>query len=775
MSKVIKNVSTINILEKTSVNENTSVKTGYVLLSESNKKKVGGVYEKGNVSRSLVNLSKTGTLIGCFTLEDFDVENTIQNYLTSLVPGLCPKMSGRWSETEEYYDLQKIIDRTSKGDEFFCKVLGLGLGEIGSYRVSYVSRSGCSTVSTNTVPKSLNEQGISLVRNQQTLLNYSNFTSYINAPLSLTGANAYIDFFDWLRVFDIQTINGSNNFPFFGWAGTRIGSIKPQTFQFQQNSLYNYPASLLNLSKNYNPLGIVYAGQGVQFNSFPISNENKTFEERNDRTYQQYILNNKNDIEYLGIIPYQQGRGVTEIFNRQITYSPINGLVDYVEIFSEIASEGAIPGRNNSFIGVCITDYWSDNLDLNSISNTASTFTDDTRKKTALKQTKTAHNSPLAYLSSDEKNTENPLPWNSLLSYIGTTTSSASNQRSENTPIMKEGVTTMCISGAFPVYRGSHSSRWGGFFNPFTNDGCVPYSQYYISKEFWPVDFEDPSIPQIKKSGSTPVAPNPPYRIKGVKIILPKGQRIKAGSYVYSTMNGVGNTNMSQFYAPAAKDIVLNQGERDQLLGDIYSKYQSNQGGLIVMVSVDGQEPPNPPSCAQPVGVILEEIVGFGEALYVDNDPAQNLKTITEGEFEIESPGPGGGEQQKIISTRYAYDFEKTNFIQSRDILIKFFPMYSDMALYDVTSNSFGLSGLLGVSVPITVTIGDIAGGTSDPTSGTPNVAYKPISLRIKSNYMVNAGSECMMTNYVGSEINVEINGFGLKEKQQGNGWPSSG
>ena len=79
MSKVIKNVSTINILEKTSVNENTSVKTGYVLLSESNKKKVGGVYEKGNVSRSLVNLSKTGTLIGCFTLEDFDVENTIQN------------------------------------------------------------------------------------------------------------------------------------------------------------------------------------------------------------------------------------------------------------------------------------------------------------------------------------------------------------------------------------------------------------------------------------------------------------------------------------------------------------------------------------------------------------------------------------------------------------------------------------------------------------------------------------------------------------------------
>ena len=770
----------INILEDTSVNKNTFIKLGYILLSEATLKgtntkstkngieketpvvAVGGVYQKSNISRSYINLNNIGTLIGTLEIES---SVTPYNYIQTIIPGQYPSISGPWTETQEKYNLQTIYDYLeSNPNNFFCKILGMGLGEIKSYKVSEISRNGISTINFNEGIRQ-DIQGLAINQQQATLINYSSITPELKYPESLTGTNFYLEGYDWLTTYGIELINGTNTFPFFGWAGSRIGSIKPQNFQFLQDSVYNYPSSLLELSKNYNPIGIVYAGQGIQLNSFPLKNNKTTFEERNNRTYKEYLNNALNPIRFLGILPYQQGRGSFDIFNRQIQYSTINGLVDYIEQQNSIASEGVIPGRNNAFIGVAITDYWSSNLNINNVENNSRTAK-DIRFKTQEEQTKTAHNAPLSFISSDENNTQNALPWNSTWSYIGTTTSSPSNQRSSNTPILTEGITTMCISGAYPLYRGTHSSQWAGSIG-ITSGSAKITPQYYISKEFWPNEFTDPAIPEI--TTKPPIIPNPPYRIKGGKIILTKGQRVKAGSYVYSCMNGIANVTMPQFYPPAAKEIILNEGERDQLLGDLHSKYQANQGGLIVMVSIDGQEPPNPPSCAQPVGVILEDIEGYGEFLYNDNNPAQNLAVFTEAITNFTNV------DDQIIKTRYAYDPLKTNSIQAREVLIKFFPMYPNMEMTGVPCNKIQIFFIFGAPLPLMCCSNDISQTyEKNPLSNTIKLNPKPVMTRIKNNYMINAGNEAIMTAGI-NQGNVPYGEYSLKSVQLRNDWPSFG
>lgn len=770
----------INVLEGTSVNKNTFIKSGYILLSETtlkNTKKskednkiiaVGGVYQKSNISRSYINLNNIGTLIGTLELDNI---KTPYNYIQTLIPGQYPIISGPWTENQENYNLQTIYDfLENNSNNFFCKILGLGLGELKSYKVSEVSRNGITTCSNLNIAK--NNQGLQNIRSDVLMNNYSNITQDLNYPESLVGSSQYIQGYDWVKNYGIESINGTNTFPFFGWAGSRVGSIQPQNFQFLESSTYNYPSSLLELSKNYNPLGIVYAGQGIQLNSFPLRINNKNINDNNNKTYKEYLNKTINSIRFLGILPYQQGRGVYDIFNRQIQYSDLNGLTDYVEIQNSIASEGVIPGRNNAFIGVAITDYWSDNLNLNNVENN-SRISDNIRFKNQEKQSKTAHNAPLVFISSKENNTENALPWNSTWSYIGTNTSSPSNQRSSNTPILTEGITTMCISGAYPLYRGTHSSQWAGCFD-FIGGGAKITPQYYISKDFWKSEFKHPSIPEI--IDKPPMVPNPPYKIKGGKIILKKGQRVKAGSYVYSCMNGVGNVSIPQFYPPSAKEIILNEGERDQLMGDLYSKYQSNQGGLIVMVSIDGQEPPNPPSCAQPIGIILEDIEGYGEFLYKDNSPDQNLEVFIDSEtyFETAASSIPTLVQPKFIKTRYAYDPLKTNSIQAREVLIKFFPMYPNMEMSGMSCGIFEYIFGLSTPFPLMCCSNDISQTFSKNILNDGFIVNpKPVMVRIKNNYMINAGE-----NSIGKSLfsrNYPFANYGLDSVQMRNDFPTFG
>ena len=282
--------------------------------------------------------------------------------------------------------------------------------------------------------------------------------------------------------------------------------------------------------------------------------------------------------------------------------------------------------------------------------------------KTNLKQTKTAHNAPLTYNSTDENNSYSPLPWNQK--YIGSTSSSASFTRSQNTPVLTEGITTMVISGAYPLYRGSNASEYSGLIstsNPVPPTGIRKYistfnSQYYITDEFWDPDFKTSQI-------DGPVAPNPPFNIKGGRIVLYAGQRVQAGSYVYSTVGMTGNVNISKFYPESAKEIILNKGFEKYILGDVYSKYQSNQGGVIVLVVEDSKPPPTPPPNAQPIGIVLEDIVGFGEP----NEDSQQTQYL----------------KQKLMSTEFQTvpDFENTYQLQNREILIQLFDMYPNMGI----------------------------------------------------------------------------------------------
>jgi len=230
MSKIIKNIGTVQILEDTSVNEATYVKTGYTLfaeptIKERNQKEntpnvaVGGVYEKSNVSRSHVNLNNVGTLIGSFTLENVpepDPQLVIYNYLTSLIPGLYPPISGPWTETQDYYNLKEITDYVENTDNvYFCKTLGLGLGEISSYRVSDVSRSGLSTLGNNVITR-LDGQGFQEGQNELKIINYSSILDGFVAPETEVGESFYMTAYDWPNFYGIETINGTNTFPFFG-------------------------------------------------------------------------------------------------------------------------------------------------------------------------------------------------------------------------------------------------------------------------------------------------------------------------------------------------------------------------------------------------------------------------------------------------------------------------------------------------------------------------------------------------------------------------------
>lgn len=744
-------IGTVNVIEDTNTNDSTYVNTGYVMHGPATQQNstinpniaVGGVYSKGNISRSLVNMSNIGTYMGNFTLENISNPEIAYNYLTSLIPGTFPRISGPWSSTQEYYNLQEIQDYVNTNtNRYFCKILGLGLGEIGFYQVSEVSKNGVSMNASNFFVQT--EQGFVQQPASLIQINWSSVAEGYIYPYTTTGEKYYMTGFDWYSQYNLESINGTNAFPFFGWAGSRLGSIKPQTFQSQQNSLYNYPSEFLQLAKQYQSIGTVYAGQGVQLNSF-IQKKTAT----DQRTYQTKLDNNVQSLRATSILPYQQGRGIYEFYSNEITYNELNGVIDNSEPQTIVGAEGVQPGRNSAFMGFALTDYFSDNINLNNM-EASSTTNDNTRYTVPLfKQTKTAHNAPLCYTSSDSNNTYNPLPWNPLLSYTGTSTSSSSNKRSDSTPILTSGITTAVISGAYPLYRGCWNSNANlNIASPLLSSYGL--DQYYFTEEYWDPSFVDPATPEV--INKPPVPPNPPYRIKGGRIILFEGQRVKAGSYVYTSMNMCGNVNMSQFYGPAAKDIVLNEGERDQLLGDVYSKYQSNQGGLIVMVSIDGQDPPMPPSCCQPIGVILEEIVGFG-----------NPETDSSG-FPLYA-----AQSDVSTSLQLVYDNSTVNQLQSRNILIEFFPMYPNFYVSGVNPT---LQNFLLFSIPLPFTVsGNPLVNSSGTTPGLGAFVVNPLMLPFKSNYIISTSPAGYLPGFFNGQISP-YSFFDFKSKQFLNDWP---
>ena len=737
---------------------------GYILYNNSYKRnandtsiptlKVGGCYQNGNTIKQFNELSDHGTIIGANLLTNVS-DSIIYNYPQCLIPGFFPSIGGKYKIDQPDYDLQNVLDNPKK----ISKILGTGTGEISTFRVSKVCRSGIGNLSFN---NGLDTREVGLTNSNSGLililsfLNYSNSIRSIKSPESDVSSSEYMQNFDWESEFGVSNLNGSNTFPFFGWGGSRLGTNQPRNFQFLQSSLYNFPSFSLSQTKFYNPIGVVYAGQGVQLNTYPIATLDRklTFIERNNKTYQIPISNSFEEIRQLSTVPYQAGRGNYEYFTNQVRYNKSNGLVELSLVNALIGAEGAIPGRNNAFLGVSLTDYWSKTLNLNNVN--AGSNTNTSTRSFPNSTNKAAHNSPLCYIPEDEStNTDTPLPWNPLFAYTGEISSAnSSGKNSGNVHVLKEGITTMVVSGAYPAYRGAWADLWGGvtgkgpFGNFIKGNGSIFLDQYYTSPEFWAPIYTDPATPQLQAIGQVPpIPPNPPFRIKGGRIVLYKGQRVKTGSYVYATINTCGNVTMPQFIPPGSKEVILNSGEQDQITSDIYSMYQSNQGGLIVMISVDGEDPPMPPSSAVPVGIILETIEGFGEPNSFNDEINDNLEyspryggiTLPRNPLQT-MPGSGGPDPEdeyfgEFINpwTQLDTTHEDVNHVQNREILIRFFPMTPTMNLSGVSTNwlyfviAYTDNSLNCVTGNLNITaFGDTEGETG---------SFQPVMTKIKTNY----------------------------------------
>lgn len=753
---------------------------GYLLYGNANKPnnivnqyiatlRVGSCYQNGTPVKQLSELSNNGTIIGAETLENVSID-FIYNYPHCLIPGFFPEIGGKYKIDQDYYNLQTVLDENK-----ICKILGTATGEVSTYCVSKVCRSAIGNLAINNV---LNFDNNGFIEASFfTVLSFTDYSSTlqnINEPESNVSSGEYMSYFDWQSEFGVSVLNGTNSFPYFAWGGSRLGTNQPRNFQFLQNSLYNFPAFSLIQSKYYNPIGLIYSGQGVQVNSFPIATLDRklTFEERNNKTYQIPISNSFEEIRQVSLVSYQAGRGSYDYFTNQIVYNNRNGLVDLAFINALIGAEGAIPGRNNSFFGISLTDYWTKTLNLNNILAGSKNNTDVRNNPNTIN--KASHNAPLCYTpENSETNTENPLPWNPQFAYIGQSGSNSSDISSSNAHVLKEGITTMVISGAYPLYRGAWSDVWGGPFDFFAKgNGSIFKDQYYTTEEFWRPIFTDPATAQLQAiNQAPPIPPNPPYRIKGGRIVLFEGQRVNAGSYVYATINTCGNVTMPQYIPPGAKEIILNEGERDQITSDIYSKNQSNQGGLIVMVITDGEDPPMPPSCAVPVGIVLETIEGFGNPNYFDNDETQNLEysaryggiTLPANTIFGDIFSDGG---LVFPLTQLNVTQENVNHIQSREILIRFFPMTPSTSLTGVSTN--WLYFIVAFSNCINVVVGDL-NKTSFPFGDTENsVSFQPLMTKIKTNYYLPPTSTIFSLDLLEG---ISFN-WGFKGKQFRNDYP---
>jgi hypothetical protein len=734
----------MQVLKELNVNGNFNIQKGYVSLGNitqvnknpgSSNISAGSVYQKGNISRSFVNLTNLGTLIGAQTFDPtiFGSEILNTNLLISLLPGMSPSLSGTWSSDEEFYSLQDIISNVESDTSlFFSKILGMGLGNIIRLPVSTVNVNSTEFLSYTeygTLPETVTSTSSATNINQ--VLNWGNGLETLESDEALTYPNPYLKGFDWQNEFGIQLFHGTNSFPFFGWAGTRIGDIDLVNSHKIQNAIYDFPATELNISLIYDSLGIVYAGQGTQYNSVFTSTDiqNRDIISRNIRKKETTLYRTKNKISTVNILPYQQGVGNYDFFMNSLNHNKTTSEISSSSTVDNIPAEGVQPGRNTAFAGVAITDFWSNSLDFTQINEGSKTSNVTRSKVSGIKQTQTAHNAPLCYIPVDGDLENNVLPWGSLFSYVGDTTTSPNYSRSENTSILQEGVTSMITTGAYPLFMG----QWNSTISPtnaqfFSGSGNGLY-QYYAnvsnsdSSNWWNT-IEDPGAPdKLKEQGDEPVlGPATPFTIKGASIFLFEGQRVKAGSYVYSSTTMTPSATAPHFYAPSGKRITFNSGEKDTLMGDIYSRFQGNQGGIIVMVSEDGKPPPMPPPCAQPIGIILEDIIGYGQPGNTEDTPLDpsryGLQTDNSTAAQLEKPS--NNSQLPI----------ETNNIMAREILIKLLPMYANYYLPGVPDLVPEFSTTQSIVNPFSFT----------DNAGDLTTTYYPVYYRTKTNYAVTTG-----------------------------------
>jgi hypothetical protein len=485
-----------------------------------------------------------------------------------------------------------------------------------------------------------------------TLENYSNILPEYTFPNTISGTSIYFQrFASWKDAFGLEFMNGTNAFPTFAWSGNRNGSSTLVNSQILESSRFNFPATFLEFSKGYTKVGTIYAGQGVQL----------------------FFSNG------LGILPFQQGRGIYDYISYQVSYE--ENVVNNIDYPTTYGPEGIQPGRNNAFIGVALTKNFSDSLNLKN-QEYASKTSQDTRyllTRTKPNITLQATNGPLVYVppSDPNENTYNGLPWNALNAFL----------TGQSITILRNGITTMCISGSYPLYRGSHSTEYSGFITSGPLDTgeeiyeILPQylskylSQYYLTSDFWNPNFNIPLNSNLQtavfglgtrdSNYAIPVVPNSPYYLKGGRIVLYEGQCVIAGSYVYASMNMVGNVAVSPFVSPSSKEIRFNGTQNTTFMQDLYGKYQGNQGSLIVMVTTDDSDPVIVPSCCQPVGIVMETIIGAGSPQFDVNEQIYYTQQTSK------STG-----QQTIPES-----FENTLQLQSRQITVKLFPMFGNVAL----------------------------------------------------------------------------------------------
>ena len=632
---------------------------------------VGGVYDKQNISSSHIRLISKGTLHGNEALTDTTIP--VYNYLTSLLPGTFPSISGPFTETQEFYSLTEILSQSG----YFCKVLGQGIGMINLLNVSKNDRRAANALTSNFIVNTDNRP-VGIFNNLLNFINFSDIRIDYISPQTIIGADDYITDFNWQDRYNLININGTNNFPYFNWSGYKLGTT---ISTLNNDRSFNYIDDELQSNKTFIPIGLIYAGQGLQYNIY--DNEIPKVNEE--------IVDTGDNV--LGVQAYQQGKGIYEFVVRDLFYQ--NNLIDILELYTTIPSEGIQPGRNNAFAGVSLE---SDDV--------------------------------IAPLATSEDLGNNPLPWN-----LGYT--------SENEfPVLTEGLTTMVISGAYPLYRRSNNGEWNGQFNyqKVSNTGNGT-DQYYFTEEFWQSEFNDPVNPEILyKNNSPPVQPNPPYRIKGGRIVLFEGQKVLAGSYVYSTANMVANVNIPQFYPPSGKELIINNRTS---IGN--GKYQSNQGGIIVMVVEEGCPPPIPPSCAQPIGVVLETIEGFGS-------PTEENDQVN---FDFQSTNTSNSKQK-------TYDQSTTNNIQGREVLIRLFPMYGNMNLTGFPKQFFNETTGENQGFPFPNT-NNFDPEVMDRNDLETYNSLNPLMAKVKSSYMLNTSPYSWRVNFNDDLI---FNGLSLYNKQ---------
>lgn len=644
---------------------------------------------------------------------NLDYVNVNELYITNnnlIVPEIIQSFYGVNLKSAENVETTPDTSKLSSLIQTLNQDSGKCLGELNILQVSKVNNNGLSYLSSKLDNKYslviweyqgmftndfISENMIYIARIPTSKVQHLiNIDEKISPKYSEICNNEYSNKYNWDTKYGINHIKGTNDFPTMGWTGGFFGTTLPLTKFLQNTKKYVFPFTFLPLN-TLSFQGTIMSGQIVQYNNS------------------------------LSLIPYQQGKGSVDYIVREPIYE--NNVAESLDIVTSFPPEGAVAGRNNAFVGVAITDY-KDSLNIKNHQKGSLTFNDI--RSTI--QYRKSHPSPLTI---DVSEVDRPLPWTNVWNY-------SSN---ENINILSNGITPLTIAGAYPLYRGSWDSEYSGRIPRLSLYSSGRWlskgsSQYYTTTEFWDPSEDEPSISIDLSTLKNPIDPKNPFKIKGAKIELLEGQRVIAGSYVYSTASMVGNVNIMKFYPDSAKEIFLPDGQI--LQPDPYSRYQSNQGSLIVSIVEDGKDPPMPISNAQPIGIILETVEGEGSLQELEYGTPERVK-----DNEISEDLQGTPIDSKTIS--------------NSDVNVWIFPMYSQLWSSGIPG-TYGIQGLPYGSTVGTRFITDEEDFWTDPT------IYAPRYEKIRNNYIIPdspyAWSYALEETIINSD---RLNIFGTNRAQQ--------